>query len=293
MDYLGNQILNGLNLGAIYALTALGFAMVYGILKFLNFSHSEVFTCATYIAYFSLRSLLALAPAFPLLATVGSGLAAALGAGCLALLIERVAYRPLRKESRIASLVTAIGVSSFLQNIGIHLFSAHTRGFPPVELYFSPPVFSGAVLLLAFLLLYLIIYRTRLGLCIRAVSERPETAELMGLSPSRYIAAAFFLGGLFAGLAGIVWGIVYGTVNPQMGYYPGLKSFIVAVIGGIGNLPGTLIVGIALGVVEALVAGYLPSEYSGLKDACAFTLLLVVLAVRPHGLFGRPDVEKV
>lgn len=293
MSYFLDQLLNGASLGTIYALVAMGFAMVYGVLKLLNFAHSEIFAASTFVAYFSLNWFLEAIPGHDLSAVLLSLLVAASAGGMLAVLIERIAYRPLRDQQRLMVLLTAIGVSSLLQNIGIQVFSGHTRGFPAVALPVSPKMFALFVLLGSYTFLILVVYRTDFGIRMRAVSEKSHVLELMGISPEPYIVGAFLLGGFFAGFAGVVWGVVYGTVSPTMGFYPGLKAFIIAVIGGIGSLSGTLLVGLSLGIIEAMVAGYLPSEYSGLRDSVVFLMLLGILSLRPHGLFGHTLVEKV
>ncbi|MBI2808718.1 MAG: branched-chain amino acid ABC transporter permease [Planctomycetes bacterium] len=293
MSYLGDQLINGLSLGGIYALIGLGFAMVYGVLRFLNFAHSEVFMVGTFVAYFSLLGLLPLLPGWPLLVTVAALGLAGLGAALLAVLIERLAYRALRGQPKVTALLTAIGISILLQNLSIHWLSAHTRGFPRVDLPVPPRLFAVLVLLFSYAVLDWLIYRTDAGTRMRAVAEDPETVELMGLNPARYVVVAFFVGGLFAGVAGITWGLVYGTVHPQMGFYPGLKAFIIAVVGGVGHLKGTFLVGIALGVIEALFAGYLPAELSGYRESLVFTLLLGVLIWKPAGVFGSGEPPKV
>lgn len=293
MSYLGDQLVNGLSLGSVYALIALGFAMVYGVLRFLNFAHSEVFMAGTFVAYFSLLGLLPIFPAWPLLVTFAALGLAGLGAALLAVLIERVAYRALRGQPKVTALLTAIGVSMLLQNLGIHFLSAHTRGFPRVDLPLPPRLFAVLILLSSYAVLHWLIYRTDAGTRMRAVAEDADTVELMGLNPAWYVLVAFFVGGAFAGVAGITWGVVYGTVHPQMGFYPGLKAFIIAVVGGVGHLKGTFLVGIALGVIEALFAGYVPTELSGYRDSLVFALLLGVLIWKPAGVFGSDEAPKV
>jgi len=293
MAYFVEQLGNGLSLGCIYALIALGFAMVYGVLKFLNFAHSEVFTAGTFIAYFTLRALIPRMGEWPLLVLCLTLAAAGAGAGVIALLLERVAYRPLRGGSPMTALLSAIGVSILLQNVGIHLFSAHTRGFPALNLPIGPRTFAVMMLAVSLVVLHTIVYRTDIGIRMRAVAEKAETAILMGIAPNRVIATVFFLGGMFAGVAGVVWGTVYGTVHPQMGFHPGLKAFVIAVVGSIGHVMGTFIIGIALGVIEALFNAYLPASVSGYRDTLVFGTLLVTLALRPQGIFGKPGPSKV
>ena len=293
MSYFLHQCLNGLSLGAIYSLVALGFAMVYGVMKFLNFAHSEVFTTGAFAGYFSLKALLTPLTRKPELAVVLSIFIASMGAGCMGLILERVAYRPLRDKPRVTALLTAIGLSLLLQNIGIALFSAASRGYPAVILPAPPRLLAVILLLLSFFILMWLIHYTNIGIGMRAVSEDAEAAALMGLEASRIIAFAFFVGGFFAGIAGITWGLVYGVINPQMGFYIGLKAFIIAVVGGIGSLPGTFLMGLVLGFGETMLTAYLPSQLSGLHDTFFFALLLLLLRIKPNGIFGKPQVEKV
>jgi len=291
VSYFAAQVLNGLCLGSIYSLIALGFALVYSILRFLNFAHSEVFTSGAFAGYFT---LLALGPHFgPWTRFAVATVVAALAAGSLAVLIERVAYRPLRHMPPVTVLLTAIGVSITLQNIGRIAFSPQTRGYPTLDLPLAPRQVGLAVLAGSFVLLWWLIYRLPAGIRIRAVAENLETARLMGIEPGRVIVLVFFLGGTFAGVAGVVWGLVYGTVQPEMGFLPGLKAFIIAVVGSVGDLRGTLVVGMALGIIEALAAGFLPSSLSALREVIVLSLLLLALMARPNGLFGSSTPVKV
>lgn len=293
MSYLVSQCLNGLSVGCIYALIALGFAMVYGVLKLLNFAHSEVFMSGTFLAYFTLRAL-AGRPGVPAAAAVVAAVAVAgLGSGVLALLLERVAYRPLRSEPKVAALLSAIGMSVLLQQVGLHAFGAATRGFPQVDLGVSPRAFALGVLTVSFVVLRLLVYRTEAGVRMRAVADDPGMVELLGLDPTRYVRFAFFLGGFCAGLAGVTWGLVYGTVHPQMGFQPGIKSFIIAVVGGDGRLDGTFLAGVTYGLAEVLLAAYLPPELSGYRDAVLYMILLAALCARPAGLLGVGGPPKV
>lgn len=293
MAYLANQLLNGLSLGCVYALVALGFAMVYGVLRFLNFAHSEIFTAGTFIAFFTLRGLSPALAGSPLLMVGAAMLAAGLGAGSLAVLVERMAYRPLRDSPGTAVLLAAIGVSILLQNLGIHAFSAHTRGFPAVALPIPPKQAALAILTLSFALLYVLVHRTSIGIAMRAVAEDADVARLMGIDPGRIVSMVFFLGGFFAGIAGVVWGLVYGTVQPQMGFYPGLKAFIIAVVGSIGNLTGTLVAGVCLGLTESLLTAYLPAGLSAYRDPFLFAVLIAALVWKPAGFFGSREAVKV
>jgi len=292
MEYLFDQLVNGLSLGCVYALVALGFAMVFGVLRLLNFAHSEIFTTGAFIGYFVLRELSAGLAGSPLLLVGVAMLVAALGAGGLAVLIERVAYRPLRDYPGVTVLLTAIGISILLQNVGIRAFSAHTRGYPDVPLPLEPKQVALIVLVSSFILLYQLVYHTQIGIQMRALAEDLNTAQLMGIDPSRIITLVFFIGGVFAGIAGVVWGLVYGTIHPQMGFYPGLKAFIIAVVGSIGSLTGTFLAGVGLGLAEALLSAYLPSALSAYRDPLIFALLIAVLVLKPLGI-GRSTVVKV
>jgi branched-chain amino acid transport system permease protein len=293
MIYFIDQLLNGLSLGCIYALIALGFAMVFGVLRFLNFAHSEIFTAGAFIGYFVLRWLSPFLGGSPFLLVGLAMLTAGLGAAALAVLIERLAYRPLRGYSGVTVLLSAIGVSILLQNLGIHAWSAHTRGYPAVALPIAPKQFALIVLVLSFGLLFVLVNRTPIGIQMRAVAEDSSIAQLMGVDPARIIVLVFFLGGFFAGIAGVVWGLVYGSIHPQMGFYPGLKAFIIAVVGSIGSLTGTFLTGVCLGVTESLLAAYLPSTLSAYRDPIVFALLIAALVWKPSGIFGKPTAVKV
>lgn len=293
MTYFLDQIQNGLALGCVYALIALGFAMVFGVLRILNFAHSEVFTTGAFIGYFALRWLLRMLPASPGAAVLLCLAVSALGTGVTALLLERVAYRPIRREPKVSALLTAIGASVFLQSVGLHVFSAHTRGYPAADVLLAPRQMAALVLCASYAYLQHLVLRTPTGLRMRAVAENAAVAQLMGVDPNRAIRAAFFTGGAFAGVAGVVWGLVYQTINPQMGFYPSLKAFIIAVVGSVGSLRGTFVVGLGLGLTEALLAGYLPSALSGLRDVLTFGLLFAALLWKPSGLFDKAQPEKV
>lgn len=293
MEYLFSQILNGLSLGCIYALVALGFAMVYGVLKLLNFAHSEVFTAGAFAGYFVLRAVVPIMEDWPLLAVLIALLVAGICAATLALFVERIAYRPLRALPKVSVLLAAIGMSILLQSMGIKFLGANTRAYPVLNLPVSPKIYAVFVLLGTFMVLYQIIYHSKIGIKMRAVSEDPETAQLMGIDPERVIMFTFLLGGFFAGIGGVVWGILYGSINPMMGFYPGLKAFIIAVIGSIGSLMGTFVMGIALGLVESLSAAYLPDSLSSFRDPLVFSVLILVLLTKPSGLFGKSVPEKI
>jgi branched-chain amino acid transport system permease protein len=294
------QLLNGIAWGGIYALVALGYTMVYGVLRLINFAHGEVYMVGAMTGYYVAHGLgLSGQPSLP-------GLVAVLAASMLvcALLgatIERVAYRPLRNAPRLAPLITAIGVSLLLQNAGQVFFGADPKFFPPLlasremvrvgSLAVSNIQLTVVVTALVLMAgLQTIVMRTRFGRAMRAVSVDAPAAALMGVNVDRVIAGTFMLGSALAAAAGILVGLSNPKIDPLMGLLPGLKAFVAAVLGGIGSVPGAMVGGLLLGVVETLVAGYVSSTY---RDAIAFVILIAILLYRPTGLFGRAQAEKV
>ncbi|KXU34506.1 ABC transporter permease [Cephaloticoccus primus] len=296
MEAFFQQLLNGLSLGAIYALIALGYTMVYGVLRFINFAHADVFMSGAFIGYYAAQRL---PPG-----TVWGGLAvlgaAMLGCALIGMLIERLAYRPLRGAPTLNVLITAIGVSLLMEYSGQLFFGATPRTFPAVfpTKQFSLgglAISSNQLLVIAAALalvaaLQLIIHRTRIGTAMRAVAQNPRAAQLMGVNNSRVIAFTFGLGSALAGAGGILYALNYPSIDPLMGVSPGLKAFTAAILGGIGNIPGAALGGLLLGTVETFVSGSALSTY---KDAIAFTILLTILFFRPAGLLGRATAEKV
>ncbi|MBI5691051.1 MAG: branched-chain amino acid ABC transporter permease [Verrucomicrobia bacterium] len=290
------QLLNGLSLGAIYALIALGYTMVYGVLRFINFAHSDIFMVGAYVGYYLGR----LVPEGTLWGGILVLLAAMLGCALLGIVIERLAYRPLRHAPTLNVLITAIGVSLLLEYSGQRLFGAASRTFPAV---FPVAHFSlgGLVLstnqllviivaVLLMLGLQFVVHRTRIGTAMRAVSLNPQAAQLVGVNNDVVITFTFGLGSALAAAGGILYSLNYPSIDPLMGVMPGLKAFVAAVLGGIGNLPGAALGGLLLGTVETFVGG---SQWSTYKDAIAFTILIAILLFRPAGLLGRFTVEKV
>ncbi len=303
------HLVNGLSLGTIYALIALGYTMVYGVLKLINFAHGDVYMVGAFAGYY-----LAGALGVPQRPTLLSAALVTLGAmavcGALGYLIERLAYRPLRSRPRLTALITAIGVS-FLLEYGFQL-----QPWPVLPIEFPPgptPRFFPSLLErtswavagvelsnydvlglgFAFLLmvaLQLIVYRTRFGTAMRAVSFDPQVAGLMGIPVNRIISGTFVLGSVLAAAAGIINANSRYKIEPLFGLMSGLKAFVAAVLGGIGSVPGAMVGGLVLGLAEEFVAGYTLSSY---RDAIAFTVLILVLLLRPEGLFGRVTVEKV
>lgn len=303
MDWLFQQTLNGLALGAIYALIALGYTMVYGVLRFINFAHSDVLMLGAFAAFY-------LAP--PIAAALGAQsvpgallviVLAALICAVIGMTIEFLAYRPLRKRPRLTVLITAIGVSLFIEFTGQHekVFGAATKPFPTLlpkaDLEVAGLRFSSndlVVLVLTAVLLVLmwwIVQRTKIGMAMRAVSFNEQAAALMGVNVNRVISFTFALGSALAAVGGIFYAMRAPGIEPLMGIQPGLRAFIAAVLGGIGNLPGAALGGVLLGLLETYFGG-MPG-LSNYRDAIAFAILILILLFRPAGLLGKPSTEKV
>ncbi len=290
------QLLNGLSLGAIYALIALGYTMVYGVLRFINFAHSDVFMVGAFIGYY----LGKLVPEGTLWGGLLVLLAAMLGCAILGIIIERLAYRPLRGGPTLNVLITAIGVSLLLEYSGQVFFGAAPRTFPAVfparNFAVGGLVLSSnqiAVIVVAVLLmlgLQFIVHRTKMGTAMRAVALNPQAAQLVGVNIDIVISFTFGLGSALAAAGGILYALNYPSIDPLMGVMPGLKAFVAAILGGIGNIPGAALGGLLLGTVETFVSG---SQWSTYKDAIAFAILIIILLFRPAGLLGRMTVEKV
>jgi branched-chain amino acid transport system permease protein len=300
VDVFAQQLFNGLSLGAIYALIALGYTMVYGVLRFINFAHGDVFMVGAFTAFFLGRALLASLGAGWLvfsLALVGAmAVCAALGA-----LIEWTVYRPLRRRPRLTVLITAIGVSLLLEYSGQIAFGADPKRFPALlektAYQLGGVSFNSLevlVLVVTFGLLFVLrafVLHTRMGMAMRAVAQCPDAAALMGIPIHRVISATFALGSALAAAAGVLHALNYPTIQPLMGVLPGIKAFVAAVLGGIGSIPGAALGGLILGVLETFVGGWSP--LSTYRDAVAFALLILLLLFRPGGLLGRATVEKV
>ncbi len=295
------QLINGLSLGAIYALIALGYTMVYGVLRFINFAHGDVFMLGAFAGYYLAPMIRKLFPGSTWLSLGAVLLAAMLLCGLFGMLVERLAYRPLRHRPKLTVLITAIGVSLFIEYTGQRVFGADPKSFP--ELIPDQPLANAAglsvnttqVLVLGITLLLLgglqwIVLKTRMGTAMRAVSFNMIAAQLMGIRLDTIISFTFGLGSALAGAGGILYAMSYPSIDPLMGILPGLKAFVAAVLGGIGSIPGAAVGGLILGVTETLVSGYLSSTY---RDAIAFVVLILILLVRPAGLFGKASVEKV
>lgn len=298
--------ISGLTQGSVYALIALGYTMVYGVLRMINFAHSEVFMSGAFLGYFAATGLAStgFTDNNPVLALIIVFLVAALTSVTIAVLLERVAYRPLRRAPRLVPLITAIGASLFLQYMFRGLFGSQIRSYPPM------PRLEGAVTLpggaeieyvqilvivaaaLMMLVLYLFTQRTRAGRALRAVSEDKDVASLMGIDVDATIVRTFVIGGAFAGMAGVLYALIYRQIYYTMGFIPGIKAFTAAVLGGIGNIPGAMLGGLTLGVTESVgtilfLDGYgVPAPYQ-LKDAIAFIVLVLILILRPTGILGE------
>jgi len=305
--YFFAQLVAGLTLGSLYALIALGYTMVYGVLKLLNFAHGDVYMIGAYIGFFVFQALGGpLSPNLPTpVVIVLMFIAAMVGCALLGLVIERFAYRPLRRAPRIAPLISALGVSFFLQQTAVLLWGSSPRAYDTFSLrggelfktvsvgslrfqYVQILVIASAVLLM--ISLTLLVWRTTIGKAMRATSFDPEAASMMGIDIDRVIAFTFFVGSALAGAAGVMSGLVYQNIQPYMGFGAGLKAFTAAVVGGIGNITGAMLGGMIIGVAETLTTGYLSSTFQNL---IVFGLLIVFMLFRPTGLRGAPLLQKV
>jgi len=287
------QLVNGISLGSIYALIALGYTMVYGIVRLINFAHGDVFMIGSFVGFYAVTMLGV--GFFPAL------LLAMAACAVLGVVIERIAYKPLRNATRIAVLITAIGVSLLIEYVMIYLRGAQPEAYPSTllperNLELFGVVISGQSLfilgtsLVLMVLLQFIVHRTKIGKAMRAVSHDAEAARLMGINVDNTISATFAIGSALAGAAGVIFGIYYTKIDPLMGILPGLKAFVAAVLGGIGIIPGAMVGGLLLGVIESLVSGF---GYSLWRDGVAFVILILILIFRPAGLFGKNVREKV
>lgn len=293
------QLINGLSLGAIYALIALGYTMVYGVLRFINFAHSDVFMVGAFVGYYSAPIALRFLGGNSILAGVVVLLVAMLVCAALGIIIERLAYRPLRHRSKLTVLITAIGVSLFLEYAGQFFFGANPKRFNLIpnknilafDLIFNTNqlmVFALTALLLV--VLQFIILKTKIGTAMRAVSFNTQAAALMGINIDVVISFTFGLGSALAAAGGILYAQNYPSIDPLMGILPGLKAFVAAVLGGIGSIPGAALGGLTIGVVETFVAG---TRWSTYRDAIAFSILILILLFKPSGILGKVEIEKV
>jgi branched-chain amino acid transport system permease protein len=301
MEQFFQQLTNGLAIGGIYALIALGYTMVYGVMRLINFAHGEIFMLGSYlgltiITSLALHNYLGTFFGILVLAAMVMGLVAIVGA-----LLERSAYRPLRQSPRLSAVVSALGASVFLQNAVMLVYGARFQVYPtgilpmtavtilglPVPLMRIVLFFTSVVLMAA---LYLFIQKTKIGTAVRAVANDQAASRLMGIDVDRVILIVFLIGPALGGMAGLMVGLYYGQINFTMGWVYGLKAFTAAIMGGIGNIPGAMVGGILLGVIESLGSAYISTAW---KDAIAFFVLILILIVRPTGLLGERVAEKV
>ena len=305
MHFFIQELVNGLTQGGLYALIALGYTMVYGVLKLLNFAHGDLYMIGAFVGYFVIQWFggpTALVIPVPLLLFL-MFLIAGGGVGWLGVAIERFAYRPLRDAPRIAPLITALGVSFLLENSMLLLFGASYRNYDTSAFIpFSTGIHIGPlnidivrlmVIVLSVVLMYaltVIVNRTKLGRQMRAVAADREAAEMLGINVDFTISATFFIGSALAGVAGVMAGLVFNQIYTLMGFVAGLKAFTAAVVGGIGSIPGAMLGGFLIGIAESMITGYISSTYTNL---IVFGILIVMMVVRPTGLLGRAPMQKV
>jgi branched-chain amino acid transport system permease protein len=289
------QLANGISVGSLYALIAIGYTMVYGILRLINFAHGDIFMMAAYFMVFSMINFNMpwyVAIVFVFFATVALGV-----------VIERVAYKPLRDAPRMSIMISAIGVSFFLENLATYLFTGVPKGFPDIPFLTQSANIGGISLsvvtivtpIVTIILLFCVLFitnKTKIGMAMRAVSKDYETARLMGIKINRVISTTFVIGSGLAAIGAVLWGAKYPSVMPLMGVMPGLKCFVAAVLGGIGNTTGAVIGGFILGMGEMMIVAFLPL-LTGYRDAFAFIVLIIVLIVKPTGLLGEKVTDKV
>lgn len=291
MEFL-QQIINGLALGSVYALLALGYTMVYGIIQLINFAHGEIYMIGAFSGFYCASTL-----KLPLIPTLLVAMAVSALAG---IIIEKVAYKPLRNSPRIALLITAIGVSLFLQNAMRLLVGSNPKPFPDlinagsinigtIQIDIKTILMFGVSAILVVLLQF-IVYKTKIGKAMRASSQDMEAASLMGINVDNTISLTFAIGSALAGIAGVLVAISYPSITPYMGAMPGLKAFVAAVLGGIGSIPGALVGGIAIGLLETFSKAYISTNFS---DAIVFAILIIILLIKPSGLLGKKTNVKV
>ncbi|WP_319583079.1 branched-chain amino acid ABC transporter permease [uncultured Pseudodesulfovibrio sp.] len=293
--YLAQQLLNGLILGSMYALVAVGFSMIYGIINLINFAHGDIVMIGAFCTLGLLAGL-----GLPLWVVVPG----VIGIGALSgLVVERFAFRPMRGAPQVTGFIASLGVSIMIQNLGILTLTAQPRNFTFPDYMQTALPFLGmqirvidlsiviAAPVLVGILLF-IVYRTKVGTAMRATAENLDVARLMGVNINRTIAVTFALGSALAGVSGLMWGGKFGQIDPLMGFLPGLKSFVAAVIGGVGSIPGAILGGYLLGMSEVLFVGLLPPVYSSYRDAFVFGTLIIILLVLPNGILGKNQEER-
>jgi branched-chain amino acid transport system permease protein len=296
------QLINGITIGAFYSLVALGYTMVYGVLKLINFAHGDLFMWGAYLGLTGLNVAVAVLGGPSAWALVPVIIVVMLTVALAGVLVERVAYRPLRSAGRLAPVISALGVAFILQSLARNIYGASWKTYPPgfsvsgrvtITQGVSVSTMQIIVLVISFLLmggLYLFVQRTRIGTAMRAVSLDHDVSRLMGIDVNRIIAIVFLIGPGLGGVAGLIVGLYYGSFDFTLGWVFGLKAFIAAILGGIGNIPGAMLGGMILGITETLGAGYLSPQW---KDVIAYLLLIVILIFRPTGLLGERVAEKV
>ncbi len=289
------QLANGISIGSLYALLAIGYTMVYGILRLINFAHGDIFMMAAYFMVFGIVNF-----SLPWYLAIALVIAATV---LLGILLEKTAYSPLRDAPRMSIMISAIGASFLLENLATYLFTGVPKGFPDIKLLTKAVDLGGISLSVAtiitpfvtIILLYAVLYitnKTKIGMAMRAVSKDFETARLMGININKVISTTFIIGSALAAIGAMLWGSKYPSVYPLMGVMPGLKCFIAAVLGGIGNTTGAVLGGFILGMAEIMLITFLPS-LTGYRDAIAFIILIIVLLVKPTGLLGEKVTDKV
>lgn len=292
MDQFLQQLVNGVSLGSIYALIALGYTMVYGIIKLINFAHGDVYMVGAYVGF--------AVTTYTSFGFIPALIISMVACAVLGMTIEKIAYKPLRNSTRIAVLITAIGISLLLEYVMMYFVGAEVRSYPKLlsekvlnlgnviinmqQIYI---IFTAIALMI---ILQFVVKRTKVGKAMRAVSADKDAAQLMGIKVDNTISFTFAIGSALAGAGGVLVGIYYNSIDPLMGMMPGLKAFVAAVFGGIGSIPGAMIGGLSIGVLETLVSGYGNSMY---RDAAVFAFLIVILILKPSGLLGKNTKEKV
>lgn len=291
------QLVNGITLGGVYALIAVGYTMVYGVIQLINFAHGEIYMLGGFMAY-TLVAVLGM-PFFP------AFILTLLICAILGVILDFVAYRPLRKAPRLAALITAIGMSIFLQNMAMLVWGSQIKSYPRdiLPLFFSESaitfgdvslswlqLFILAITLTSMIILHLTIHKTRIGMAMRAISQDKTASALMGIGVNRVISFTFAIGSAMGGMAGILVGLYYNAIFPTMGYVAGIKAFAAAVLGGIGSVPGAMLGGGVLGIAEVMGAGYISSEY---RDGISYAVMIAVILFKPSGLIGKQTGEKV
>ena len=295
LEYIAQQIVNGLILGSMYAMVAIGFSMIYGIIRLINFAHGDVVMIG---AFLTLGIMQAVGAPFPLVALAVLAAGAAMG-----ILIEKAAFRPMRGAPQVTGFIASLAVSIMLQNLGILFLTAQPRNFAFPD-YLQKVIHIGgvsfrtvdliimmsALSLMSTLMLF--VRKTKMGVAMRATAENIDVARLMGININRTIMTTFAVGSALAGIAGLMWGGKFGQIDPLLGFIPGLKSFVAAVIGGVGSIPGAIIGGYVLGLSEVLFVGLLPPIYSAYRDAFVFATLILILLILPNGILGKKMEER-